>query len=107
MSGRDTEGGLVREQSLARVLAILRGRWRLMVVIGLPIVLLSLWFAATRAPEDSSQVVVSFTPESTVFPDTSFTRLVPRYLLVATDAETLRSAETMAGLPEGSLTGAV
>jgi hypothetical protein len=33
--------------------------------------------------------------------------LVPRYLLVATDAETLRSAETMAGLPEGSLTGAV
>jgi molybdopterin-binding protein len=91
------------EQSFGRFLAIVRGRWRLVTALGLPVVLLSLWFAASRPPAYSSEVVVGFHPEPALFADNSFLRLMPRYLLTATSEPALRAAESQAGLPAGAL----
>jgi hypothetical protein len=91
------------EQSFARMLAILRGRWRVMAAVGLPVVLLSVWFAASRPPAYTSEVVVGLHPEPAVYADNSFLRLMPRFLMTATGGSALRGAETRAGLPEGAL----
>jgi capsular polysaccharide biosynthesis protein len=95
------------EQSFARMLAILQGRWKLVVALALPVVLLSVWFAATRPPAYTSEVVVGLNPEPSQYADNSFLRLMPRYLLTATSDPAVRAAETAAGLPAGSLASSV
>lgn len=95
------------EQSFARLLAILRGRWLLITAVAVPILLLSGWFAASLTPAYTSEAVLSLSPEPAAAADNTFLRLVPRYLSTATSAEARRAAEERAGLPEGALADSV
>jgi hypothetical protein len=76
-------------------------------VLAVPVLLASVWYAASREPVYRSEVVVSFAPDTGASAGSSFVRLVRRYQLVATSPDALDSAEKKAGLPAGALGDAV
>jgi capsular polysaccharide biosynthesis protein len=93
----------VQETSLGRILSVLRTRSWLVLLLAVPVVLVALWFARSQPPMYQSQIVLTFSPGASGTADNAFVRLVPRYLLTATAATSLRTAEAAAGLPSGSL----
>ena len=93
----------MRETSLGRLVSVLRARSWLVLLLAVPVVLAALWFARSQPPMYQSQVVLTFNPGAAGTADNSFIRLVPRYVLTATAATSLRAAEVAAGLPSGSL----
>jgi capsular polysaccharide biosynthesis protein len=95
------------ETTLATIVAVLRARVWLVALLAVPVLVLSIGYAATREPVYRSDVVLSFKPDVGSSSGTSFLRLVRRYQLVATSSDALRSAERRAGLSQGALTGAV
>ncbi len=97
----------MQETSLARILGVLRARSWLVLLLAVPVVLTALWFARSQPPMYQSQVVLAFSPGATGTADNAFVRLVPRYLLAATAASSLRAAEAAAGLPSGALGNSV
>lgn len=97
----------MQETSLPKIIAVLRARWWLVVVLAVPVLLASVAYAATRAPEYRSEAVISFSPGPTVTSGSSFVRLVRTYQLVATSPDVLRAAEKKAGVPDGAFGDAV
>ncbi|MEX5720534.1 Wzz/FepE/Etk N-terminal domain-containing protein [Geodermatophilus maliterrae] len=97
----------MQETSLGRILSVLRARSWLVLLLAVPVVLAALWFARSQPPMYQSQIVLTFSPGPAGTADNAFVRLVPRYLLTATAATSLRTAEAAAGLPSGALGNAV
>jgi capsular polysaccharide biosynthesis protein len=98
---------VVQESSLRKILAVLRARLLLVVLLAVPVLLMSAWYAATRPPTYTSEVVLTFTPEPLASPDVSFIRLLPRYLTVATGPESLQAAAAAADVPVAALRDSV
>jgi hypothetical protein len=97
----------VSEPDLRRVLAVLRARRWLLVLVALPVFLVAVSYAALLPPAYQSTVVMAFTPDVDAPADETFVRLLPRYAIGATSEASLRTLETQLSLPAGSLTGAV
>jgi capsular polysaccharide biosynthesis protein len=97
----------VNEASLRQVLAVLGARWGLVVLLAVPVLAASWGYVATIPPAYTATTVVSFAPASGTDPGPFFTRLLPRYEIVATTDQSLSRAERAAGLSEGDLGGAV
>jgi capsular polysaccharide biosynthesis protein len=97
----------VQEASLSKILAVLRARWLLILLLATPVLLVSAWYAATRPPAYSSQVVLTFTPKPAASPDISFVRLLPRYVTAATAQDALQAVSAVAGVPEAALRDSV
>jgi capsular polysaccharide biosynthesis protein len=97
----------VPEPSLRKVLAVLRARWLLVVVLAVPVLVASAWYAVTRPTSYTSEVVLTFSPEPLASPDVSFIRLLPRYLVAATAPESLQAAAVVSGVPVADLRDSV
>lgn len=97
------EGAVEEEASLRRIFAILRARWRLLVLGILPVLLTTGVYAAALPPAHTATVVVFFAPGEGAYAGSDFSRLIAPYELTAISSETRARAEQEAGLAAGSL----